>query len=75
MALSFSQNARLSRAWPSCGTSSATNSESVIAVWFADVTPSAVHVGNIVQGARMAWAMGRDIGVIDDESDQAKKVC
>ena len=53
---------------------SATNSESVIAVWFADVTPSAVHVGNIVQGARMAWAMGRDIGVIDDESDQAKKV-
>ena len=39
-----------------------------------DVTPSAVHVGNIVQGARMAWAMGRDIGVVDDESDQAKKV-
>ena len=39
-----------------------------------DVTPSAVHVGNIVQGARMAQAMGRDIGVIDDESDQARKV-
>jgi len=39
-----------------------------------DVTPSAVHVGNIVQGVRMAWAQGRDIGAVDDESDAAKKV-
>jgi len=40
----------------------------------ADVAPSAVHVGNIVQGVRMAWAQGRDLGAIDDESDAAKKV-
>ncbi|KAK2187914.1 hypothetical protein NP493_150g01040 [Ridgeia piscesae] len=38
-----------------------------------DVTPSAVHVGNIVQGARLAWAQGRDIGFIDDDSDTARK--
>ena len=40
----------------------------------SDVTPSAVHVGNIVQGARMAWAQGRDIGIVDEDSDQARKV-
>jgi len=40
----------------------------------ADVTPSAVHVGNIVQGVRMAWAQGRDLGAVDDDSDAAKKV-
>ena len=39
-----------------------------------DVTPSAVHVGNIIQGMRMATAHGRDIGLIDDDSDAAKKV-
>ena len=39
-----------------------------------DVTPSAVHVGNIVQGVRMAWAQGRDLGAVDDDSDAAKKV-
>lgn len=39
-----------------------------------DVTPSAVHVGNIVQGVRLAWAQGRDIGSTDDDSDAAKKV-
>ncbi len=44
------------------------------AVLFADVTPSAVHVGNIVQGARLAWAQGRDIGGADDEADSARKV-
>ena len=38
------------------------------------MTPSAVHVGNIVQGARMAWAQGRDIGIVDEDSDQARKV-
>jgi len=38
-----------------------------------DVTPSAVHVGNIVQGIRLAWAQGRDLGPHDDESDVAKK--
>jgi len=43
-------------------------------VWSVDVTPSAVHVGNIVQGVRMAWAQGRDLGAVDDESDAAKKV-
>ena len=41
---------------------------------FSDVTPSAVHVGNIVQGVRLAWAQGRDIGFIDDDSDNARKV-
>lgn len=38
-----------------------------------DVTPSAVHVGNIVQGIRLAWAQGRDIGNVDDDSDSARK--
>ncbi|KAK3083552.1 hypothetical protein FSP39_025271 [Pinctada imbricata] len=38
-----------------------------------DVTPSAVHVGNIVQGARMAWAQGRDLGISEDETEAAKK--
>ena len=40
----------------------------------SDVTPSAVHVGNIVQGNRLAQAQGRDIGVIDEDSDTARKV-
>jgi len=40
----------------------------------SDVTPSAVHVGNIVQGARLAWAQGRDIGSVDDETDNTRKV-
>ena len=44
-------------------------------MYCADVTPSAVHVGNIVQGVRMAWAQGRDVGSVDDDSDAAKKVC
>ena len=39
-----------------------------------DVTPSAVHVGNIVQGARMAWAQGRDMGYLDDDGDSSRKV-
>jgi hypothetical protein len=39
-----------------------------------DVTPSAVHVGNIVQGARMAWAQGRELTSSDEETDNAKKV-
>jgi len=39
-----------------------------------DVTPSAVHVGNIIQGMRLASAQGRDIGVLDDDTDAAKKV-
>ena len=43
-------------------------------VCVADVTPSAVHVGNIVQGARLAWAQGRDIGMLDEDSDTARKV-
>ncbi|XP_071149893.1 disco-interacting protein 2 homolog C-like isoform X1 [Mytilus edulis] len=38
-----------------------------------DVTPSAVHVGNIVQGARMAWAQGRELTSSDEETDNAKK--
>ena len=38
------------------------------------MTPSAVHVGNIVQGARLAWAQGRDIGMLDEDSDTARKV-
>lgn len=39
-----------------------------------DVTPSAVHVGNIVQGARMAWAQGRELNMTDEEGDGSKKV-
>jgi len=39
-----------------------------------DVTPSAVHVGNIIQGMRLASAQGRDIGMMDDDADTAKKV-
>ncbi|XP_069108520.1 disco-interacting protein 2 homolog C-like isoform X4 [Argopecten irradians] len=38
-----------------------------------DVTPSAVHVGNIVQGARMAWAQGRELSISDEDSDSARK--
>ena len=41
---------------------------------FSDVTPSAVHVGNIVQGARMAWAQGRDLGISEDDADTSRKV-
>lgn len=37
------------------------------------VTPSAVHVGNIVQGARMAQAQGRELGSSEEESDTARK--
>ena len=33
-----------------------------------------MHVGNIVQGARLAWAQGRDIGMLDEDSDTARKV-
>ena len=47
---------------------------SIGTLYSADVTPSAVHVGNIVQGVRMAWAQGRDLGTVDDDSDAAKKV-
>lgn len=32
-------------------------------------------VGNIVQGNRLASAQGRDMGIIDEESDSARKVC
>jgi hypothetical protein len=39
-----------------------------------DVTPSAVHVGNIVQGARMAWAQGRELNMADEEGDGSRKV-
>ena len=46
----------------------------MLCICCADVTPSAVHVGNIVQGVRMAWAQGRDLGAVDDDSDAAKKV-
>lgn len=31
-------------------------------------------VGNIVQGNRLASAQGRDMGVIDEDSDSARKV-
>ncbi|XP_071112193.1 disco-interacting protein 2 homolog C-like isoform X5 [Haliotis cracherodii] len=39
----------------------------------SDVTPSAVHVGNIVQGARMAWAQGRDLGIGEEDGDASRK--
>lgn len=31
-------------------------------------------VGNIVQGNRLASAQGRDMGIVDEESDSARKV-
>lgn len=40
----------------------------------SDVGPASVMVGNIVQGNRLASAQGRDIGVLDEDSDNAKKV-
>lgn len=40
----------------------------------ADVGPASVMVGNIVQGNRLASAQGRDMGVLDEDSDSAKKV-
>lgn len=40
-----------------------------------DVTPSAVHVGNIIQGMRLSSAQGRDIGLLDhDVTDTTNKV-
>ncbi|XP_076764595.1 disco-interacting protein 2 homolog C-like isoform X6 [Xylocopa sonorina] len=39
----------------------------------ADVGPASVMVGNIVQGNRLASAQGRDMGVLDEDSDSAKK--
>ncbi|RZF49299.1 hypothetical protein LSTR_LSTR012669 [Laodelphax striatellus] len=38
-----------------------------------DIGPASVMVGNIVQGNRLASAQGRDIGIIDEESDSARK--
>lgn len=35
--------------------------------------PASIMVGNMVQGNRLAIAQGRDIGVIDDDSDAARK--
>ncbi|XP_016844356.1 disco-interacting protein 2 homolog A isoform X3 [Nasonia vitripennis] len=37
------------------------------------VGPASVMVGNIVQGNRLASAQGRDMGVLDEDSDNAKK--
>ncbi|XP_043468500.1 disco-interacting protein 2 homolog A isoform X2 [Leptopilina heterotoma] len=39
----------------------------------SDVGPASVMVGNIVQGNRLASAQGRDMGVLDEDSDSAKK--
>lgn len=39
----------------------------------SDVGPASVMVGNIVQGNRLASAQGRDMGIIDEESDSARK--
>ncbi|XP_048508308.1 disco-interacting protein 2 homolog C isoform X4 [Athalia rosae] len=39
----------------------------------ADVGPASVMVGNIVQGNRLASAQGRDMGILDEDSDSAKK--
>ncbi|XP_066588947.1 disco-interacting protein 2 homolog A isoform X2 [Prorops nasuta] len=38
-----------------------------------DVGPASVMVGNIVQGNRLASAQGRDMGILDEDSDSAKK--
>ncbi|XP_049952324.1 disco-interacting protein 2 isoform X2 [Schistocerca serialis cubense] len=39
----------------------------------SDVGPASVMVGNIVQGNRLASAQGRDMGIVDEESDSARK--
>lgn len=41
--------------------------------FWLEVGPASVMVGNMVQGVRLASAQGRDIGVIDDDSDTARK--
>lgn len=46
----------------------------ILLFFISDVTPSAVHVGNIVQGMRLAWAQGRELINCDDDGDQGKKV-
>lgn len=38
-----------------------------------DIGPASVMVGNIVQGNRLASAQGRDIGLVDDDSDSSRK--
>nr|XP_050050187.1 disco-interacting protein 2-like isoform X4 [Dermacentor andersoni] len=38
-----------------------------------EVGPASVMVGNMVQGVRLAVAQGRDIGIIDEDSDTARK--
>lgn len=38
-----------------------------------DIGPASVMVGNIVQGNRLASAQGRDIGLIEDDSDTSRK--
>jgi len=48
--------------------------DSCVTMCVTDVTPSAVHVGNIIQGMRLASAQGRDIGMMEDDTDTAKKV-
>lgn len=40
----------------------------------SDVGPASVIVGNLVQGNRLASAQGRDMGLMDDDSDSSKKV-
>ena len=43
-------------------------------LYILDVGPSAMHVGNIVQGARLAWAQGRDIGGLEEDVEGGSKV-
>lgn len=38
-----------------------------------DISPASVMVGNMVQGVRLASAQGRDMGVVEDDSDTARK--
>ncbi|CAM1294712.1 DIP2 (predicted) [Pycnogonum litorale] len=38
-----------------------------------DIGPASVMVGNIVQGNRLATAQGRDIGLVEDDSDTSRK--
>lgn len=39
-----------------------------------DIGPASVIVGNLVQGNRLASAQGRDMGLVDEESDSGRKV-
>lgn len=40
----------------------------------SDIGPASVMVGSIVQGVRLAEAKGRDLNIVDDDTETTKKV-